>query len=86
MVITVKDALGAAPPTIDDLRVTIRASAQIRNFPAACAPSTAVSPSLIGNFGPASISFVSVLADDPDDFDELYSAGGAHGPADRGPP
>ena len=44
----------------------------LRNFPAACAPTEAVSPLLSGDFGPANVEIVSVAATDPDNRDIIY--------------
>ena len=67
LVITIDDSNNATPPAIDTLRVTVKATGNLKNAAATSLPSTAESSALTGNFGTKSgPSFVSVVADDPD--------------------
>jgi hypothetical protein len=68
------DAAGGLA-NIGDFYVTFVAdeSYGLRNYPAASAPSQAVSPALSGDFGPSNVVISSFVAADPDNADIFYS-------------
>jgi len=65
LVITAINVSGASPPTIGTLAVRIRQSAGLRNVPPVCQSSAAISPFLIGGFGPSKITITDLLAAPP---------------------
>ena len=71
--ITVQDPTGSGPPPIGIFTITCKSTGELRNTPPACAPSTATSPSLGGNWGPSNISIVSITAADPLNLHTVYS-------------
>jgi hypothetical protein len=52
LVITVLNASGASPPTVNGLVATLRAVGRLRDYPAGSEPSTARSGQILGDFGP----------------------------------
>jgi len=78
-VITVTDVTGATPPIITGTTVTpTSTTTQILSADTTSTASTATSPVLSGNFGSFISSapvITSLIADDPDDLDVIYSSG-----------
>jgi hypothetical protein len=60
--ITILNASGASPPTVNTLRATFLPSAKVRNIPPVCTPASTVSPPLSGDFGPSQIVIVGISA------------------------
>jgi hypothetical protein len=65
LVITIIDARDAGPPPISEFTLRSLSSGELRNVPPACAPSTALSGTLLGDFGPSTIEITSIRAEDP---------------------
>jgi hypothetical protein len=64
------DATGGSP-LIDVSTVTVKASGNVRNWPPACKPSTATSPSLRGDLGRTIPYITKIVAEDPFDRDQV---------------
>jgi len=74
--ITVIDATVDTPPRIGELKLIVKESGNLRNSDNTSLASVAVSPSLTGTFGTApGPRFVSLVAQDPDGADAVYSNG-----------
>ena len=62
-------------PWIGRFYLQVRNGTNLRNFPAACAPSTPVSPALIGSFGPSNLAIVDLEVQNPSNLDAVYGNG-----------
>ena len=75
-IITIVSVTGAQYPLPDLLKIGFTNFSDIRNYPPQCAPLTAsTSVTLRGDFGPSTITVVSVVAKDPTDASSLYTNG-----------
>lgn len=73
LVITIFNVFGASPPKVGELEVTVIGN--VRNAAQTSLPSTSTSPKLTGNWGTlAGPSITSIVASDPDDRDNVFSA------------
>eukprot|EP00960_Hanusia_phi_P054074 762534-Hanusia_phi.AAC.3 len=73
-VITINSVTGAQYPLPDFLKLGFTNFSDVRNYPPQCAPLTAsTTVTLRGDFGPSTITVVSVQARDPTDASSLYT-------------
>jgi len=75
LTITVVNATGALPPVIGSLTFTVLAAANLQNAANTSAASTSASAGITGDWGVISPSITTLVADDPDDLDVIYSIG-----------
>eukprot|EP00961_Rhodomonas_salina_P038634 519009-Rhodomonas_salina.1 len=73
LTITVGDTTNSGPPSVESFTMQCRAAGELRNSPPACAPSTAVSDVLQGNWGPCELTITSLTAADPQNIDMSFS-------------
>ncbi len=76
LVITILNAAGVTPPTINGLKVSVRQSGNLRNYPPSAAPSTS-SAVLTGNWGMTLPFIIGFVGSDPHARDSVYGPGDA---------
>ena len=75
LIITIKDIGPGEPPAVGVFQLTVRSEGNLRGYPAADSPSSALSPVLEGSFGPSSVKIVKIEASDPGQDDMIYNKG-----------